>query len=181
MLGISTVAFGNLLNAQVIERQPRSAGYDLRTVVRAACEHWRRQAAGRGAPGEERVLSSARARQAVAAAEQLELRTAIARGEYVSLAAIGKALDGLIITMRQQFLWAIPPAVVAVVKDHAPGADSGAIFEAVDDVVRDALTQFADGAGQIADTKPEAGEADVGLKHARRLRGAGPDHVGDGE
>jgi hypothetical protein len=50
-LDISNVVFARLSNKGVLKRERRQNGYDLRQMVRTYCEHMRRQAAGRGAPG----------------------------------------------------------------------------------------------------------------------------------
>src|SRR6516225_5340697 len=55
-----------LCNEGVLKREGRKDGYDLWQTVRTYCEHMRRQAAGRGAPGEKQIQSSARAQAAVA-------------------------------------------------------------------------------------------------------------------
>src|SRR6516225_5204561 len=103
-LDISNVVFARLCNEGVLKRESRKDGYDLRQVVRTYCDHMRRQAAGRGGPDEQQVLSSARARAAVATAEQMELRTQIARGNYIPRNALVFGLQGFIIEMRQEFL-----------------------------------------------------------------------------
>src|SRR5262249_27592267 len=126
-LDISNVVFARLCNEGVLKRESRKDGYDLRQTVRTYCDHMRRQASGRGSPDEQQVLSSARARAAVATAEQMELRTQIARGKYVPLDALRVALDDMIITYRQELLWTIPSAAAAVVFKHAPEVNSNEV------------------------------------------------------
>src|SRR6516164_6096358 len=148
MLGISVVSFHQLIGKGVVEREGRK-GYPLRDTVRACCEYYRKIASGRSEGGEQKVLASARARAAVAQAEQMELRTAIARGNHIPKDALCFGLQGFIIEMRQEFLHGIPPAAVAAVIGYAPEADANAIYEAVDNVVRDALSRFADGTSNL--------------------------------
>jgi hypothetical protein len=175
-LGISSVTFARICNEGVLKRQDRKDGYDLKQTVGIYCEHMRRQAAGRGGPDEQQILSSARARAALAQAEQMELRTQIARGNHISRDALVFGLQGFIIEMRQEFLHGIPPAAVATVIGYAPEADSNAIFEAVDTVVRDALSRFADGTSNLlADNPPQAAAVnDVGPTRPRRWRSPTP-------
>jgi phage terminase Nu1 subunit (DNA packaging protein) len=175
MLGISVVTFHQLVGKGVVERQGR-AGYPLRDTVKACCEYYRKIASGRSEEGEQKVLASARARAALAQAEQMELRTQIARGNYIPRNALVFGLQGFIIEMRQEFLHGIPPAAVATVIGYAPGADTNAIYEAVDNVVRDALSRFADGTSNLlADNPPQAAAVnDAKPTRARRWRGPTP-------
>jgi hypothetical protein len=177
-LDISNVVFARLCNEGALKRESRKDGYDLRQMVQTYCNHMRRQASGRGSPDEQQILSSARARAAVAQAEQMELRTQIARGNHIPRDALCFGLQGFIIEMRQEFLHGIPPAAVAAVIGYAPEADTNAIYEAVDNVVRDALSRFADGTSNlIADNPPQAAAAVDGAQQPtqpRRWRGPTP-------
>jgi phage terminase Nu1 subunit (DNA packaging protein) len=94
LLGISVVNFHQLIGKGIIERQGRK-GYPLRDTVKAFCEYWRKIAAGRGEEGEQKTLSSARARAALAQAEQMELRTQIARGNYVPKEELRLSIEDL--------------------------------------------------------------------------------------
>jgi hypothetical protein len=78
-LDISATTFGRLIEDGVFARQSPSDGYGLKLVVRACCALWRHQAAGRADPEQDRVLSSARARHALAAAEERDKNKADAK------------------------------------------------------------------------------------------------------
>jgi hypothetical protein len=173
MLGISVVAFHQLVGKGVVPREGR-AGYPLRDTVKACCEYYRKIAAGRSEEGEQKVLASARARAALATAEQMELRTQIARGKYVPLDALRVALDDMIITYRQELLRAIPSAAAAVVIKFAPEA-CNEVHEAVDDAVREALNRFADGVSNLTTDHPPIATQPT---QPRRWRGPAPRGIG---
>lgn len=161
-LGISAVSFSKLVHLGVFEHQGRD-GYDLKTVTRAACEHWRRQAAGRGEPGEERVLSSARARQAAATADMVELRTRIAAGSYVSLDLVGRQLDTLFTEFRETCL-----SLPGELADALTMRQRDEVNERLTAAIYDLLERLA--VGNVVPDGPEADRDDAALKHARRYR-----------
>jgi phage terminase Nu1 subunit (DNA packaging protein) len=142
--------------------------------VKACCEHYRKIASGRSEEGEQKVLASARARAALAQAEQMELRTQIARGQYVSLDALRYALNDMTITCRQQLLLNIPTTVVATLVQRWPQLDDiESIFDLVDDAVRDVLSQYAEGVDNLT-ANPRATADAVKPTQARRWRDPTP-------
>jgi phage terminase Nu1 subunit (DNA packaging protein) len=177
MLGISVVSFHQLVGKGVVERQGR-AGYPLRDTVKACCEYYRKIAGGRSEEGEQKVLASARARAALAQAEQMELRTQIARSKYVPVDALRYALNDMTITCRQQLLLNIPTAVVNAFMQRWPQLEGvEMIFDLVDDAVRDVLTQYAEGVVNLTADPPSYAAEAVKLARARRWRGPTPQGI----
>jgi hypothetical protein len=80
LLGLSVVSFSTLVKDGFIERQG-AAGYDVRSVCRAAIGEYRRRAHGRGEYSDQRELSAARAKEAKARARHIELRSADLEGK----------------------------------------------------------------------------------------------------
>jgi hypothetical protein len=74
LFGVSRVTFASWVSDGIFDRQG-TAGYDLSVVSRSLLKHYQRRAAGRGEEGEQRVLATARAREAQARARHIELRS----------------------------------------------------------------------------------------------------------
>jgi len=111
----------------------------LGTISRLSCAHvarWRRQASGGGEPGEQRVLSSARAREAQARADAIELRNNIARGRYVSILAVRQRWETVAIALREAALGFSGKIADAVAKAQGRAE----VFEIVDAEMRELLT-----------------------------------------
>jgi phage terminase Nu1 subunit (DNA packaging protein) len=144
LFGVSVVVIGKLINEHhVMERQKPADGYDLRTACRAVLGHYRRIASGRGEGGEARVLASARARQAIAAAEERELRNEIMRGERVSIKAVEKAWMGLFATCREIVLSSI--AQLADALSYHTTQDREQAYQIVEDKLYEMLNELAGG------------------------------------
>jgi hypothetical protein len=173
-LGISATTFGKLCVEGVIERQSPSDGYDLKVVVRSCCGYWRRLASGRAAePGQERVLSEARARATTAQAEERELRLAVMRGSYVSARAVVLVLGDYISGCRERLLSLSGMAATLV------GCDFEEISAALVDAIDEALSDLA-----AAKISADIIAHDEGRpRHDRRQRSgshvAAEDHSGD--
>ncbi len=118
-LDITRPTFSSYVDAGVFERQPVAKGYDLRLVVRQAFAHSRQTAAGRGGDDAVQKLSSARARQATAAAETAEFKNSIHRGEFVNASLVGKLLGDTFILIREKML-GLPGKVSAAVQPNTP-------------------------------------------------------------
>jgi phage terminase Nu1 subunit (DNA packaging protein) len=134
-LGISTVAFNDLVGRGVVRRGGR-AGYPLMQTVAACCEHWRRQASGRAAePGQERILSEARARATTAQAQEREFRVAVLRGNYVSARAVTFVVGSYVSAIRERLL-SLPGALAMMLAhrnaEEIDSALTDAIFETLD-------------------------------------------------
>lgn len=106
-LGVSNQTFATMIKDGIFERQLPSNGYDLRAVVRACFAHSRRIAGGRGGVDGGAVLSSARARQSIAAAEHAEFRNAIQRGDYVLSSLVEERL-GSTFAMQREIALSVP-------------------------------------------------------------------------
>jgi len=114
-----------------------------------------KQAAGRAVePGAEHALSSARARQAAAAATLLEIRARSAESSILDVEAMWEILKEVGIELWQYQLMHLPASFGELVsRCGAPPEAVAEVYELVDDVVRTSLTRFADGAGRVAGAK----------------------------
>jgi hypothetical protein len=126
VLGISMVTWAKLIDDGVVERQPASVGHDLRTVVRAAYAASQRRAAGRGAKGEGEVLSSARARQALAIAVKNEFANACTRAEFIHVGIFNARLERTFSVMKEKIVGRSGKIADAVCS-FCPGAERSAI------------------------------------------------------
>jgi hypothetical protein len=136
---LSASRFRDLVSAGVFERQP-SGKYDLTTIREAYCLHMQKIAAGRGDDGNG-ALSKQRARLAKAQTRSATLKTEILAGQFVSLDAIGRRLDGLFAVMREIAL-TMPGKVSDAVAAHTK-EDRAAVFEIIDGEVREMLTRMS--------------------------------------
>jgi hypothetical protein len=158
----SLVSFSKLLNDGVIKREDRAVGYDLDEVRVAFIRHLTSVAAGRGAQGEGKLLSSARARQAIAIASERELKTGILSGKFLSRGAVVAALTDMFAIMREIMLgW---PGKCADGLTPFCAEDRERISDFLQTEIYDVLTQLS--ADKVAvptqmtadyDVKPRAG------------------------
>jgi phage terminase Nu1 subunit (DNA packaging protein) len=163
VLGVSAVTFAKYINEGVIARQRE---YDLRVVCRAVLAHYRRIASGRaGEGGSDNVLASARARQAVATAEMVELRNAVAKSQYVPLAAVRIALEEHIVAAREVAL-----SLPGKTAPNLVGRDGEEIYVILEAEIYEMLERLADG-DTVADEAVEHQRNGKGvLKRDRRYR-----------
>jgi hypothetical protein len=171
VLGVSQTTFAKYLNEGIITRQKE---YDLRIVCRSVLAHYRRIASGRaGEGGSDNVLSSARARQAVATAEMVELRNAVAKSQYVPLAAVRVALEEHIAAAREVAL-SLPGKTAA----NLVGRDGEEIHAILEAEIYEMLDRLATGDVVAAEAAEHRSNGGV-LKRDRRYRvGADVDDEG---
>jgi phage terminase Nu1 subunit (DNA packaging protein) len=144
LFGVSRQTFASWLNDDVLSRQKPASGYDLRVVCRALLKDYARRAAGRGEEGEMRVLASARARAATAAAEERELRNGILKGEYVHCLVIRRAWERIAAAFRECALSL--PGKVAASLALGVGRERDEVHEVLDREVRELLEVLSGGA-----------------------------------
>jgi hypothetical protein len=148
-LGISTQAFNDLVGRGVVPRGGRE-GYPLRSTVAAFCEHWWRQAAGRGELGQEHVLSAARAQREQATAKLIELRLQRAQGDVLDAREAEFAFGELMIQLRSDLMWQIPANAAQIMMSYgAPPEVASTVQESVDNIVRQVLSDFADDVSRV--------------------------------
>jgi hypothetical protein len=141
-------------------------GYDLSIICRSLLKDYQRRAAGRGEEGEQRVLSSARARAADAQAEERMLRVGILRGEYVPIVAVRKAWSAIAASFRECAL-----SVAGKIADRMATVQSREeAFEIIDGEMCELLETLS-GGGDIA-------AEDVGeVRDGQRARAGRNDHA----
>jgi phage terminase Nu1 subunit (DNA packaging protein) len=179
LFGVSRVTFAKWCNEGVLARQSPSHGYDLRVVCRALLKDYARRAAGRGEEGEQRVLSSARARAADAQAEERRLRVDILKGRYVSVLAVRQVWANVAESIREVAL-SVPGKIAHALSFHTK-EDQAAVEEIVYREICEMLERLADG----NDVKGDVVEDDEAVQHGRSGRvarnGRGENREGFGD
>jgi hypothetical protein len=170
LFGVSSVTFARWIDDGLFER---AKAYDLKTICRALLKNYQRRASGRGEEGEVRVLASARARQALAIAEREELRNAVAKSQYVPLAAVRVALEDHLVAAREVAL-----SLPGKTSSNLVGRDAEEIHEILENEIYEMLDRLANG-DVIADEAVEHQRNGGVLKRDRRYRvGADVDDKG---
>ncbi len=123
--------------------------YLLKASTRNLIEHLRETASGRGGHEAVESLTAERARLAKEQADGHALKNQLARGELIEAAIVQDRWSGVCASIRQKML-AIPTQAAA-----AMPAMSRAEIDVLDRLIRDALTELADG------FENEKGAADV--------------------
>jgi phage terminase Nu1 subunit (DNA packaging protein) len=100
-LGVSSVAFSNLVGRGVVPRGGRE-GYPLRSTLQLCFAHYRKLAAGRSPDDDSMAtLTAARARVASAQAKEHELPVAERQGRVISRLVIRAKWEQLAISFRE--------------------------------------------------------------------------------
>jgi len=122
-------------------------GHRLGDVVAGTVGFYLKQAAGRSTtPGLEQTLSEARAREAQARADAIELRNNISRGHYVSILAVRKRWEMLGTARRETML-----SFAGRIAGEVHGMQSReAAHEVIDNAMRE-LLEILSGGGDVVD------------------------------
>jgi phage terminase Nu1 subunit (DNA packaging protein) len=140
-LGISTQTFATMINGGIFERQTAATGYDLKATIRAIYAHSQRRAAGRGEAGESAVLSSARARLAVAKAKEAEFKNEVARGLYVRTRYVTEAGVAMVMASRD-IAMQMPGKISDAVSTHTE-EDRAAVFKIIQGEIFEMLDRLS--------------------------------------
>lgn len=141
-LGLITRAVRDIAERGIIRRHGRGK-YRAAEATRAYTERLRESAAGRGAgsAAEGLDLVAERARLARAQAERQELELAVRRQVLVNAEQVKAGFVSMVTTAKTRLL-----GVPSKAKAHVPTLTVGDI-EALEDLIAEALTGLADGAG----------------------------------
>lgn len=150
-LDVSKQTFANMIDAGIFERNPSNVGYDLRTVVRVVVRHYQKLAAGRGGADGGAALTAARARQAIASAETMELKNAVSRHEFVPIELVTEQLIALFMTIREKWL-ALPGKIADELATHCSDIDRAAVEVILEREIFEMLEELA--APEFSATKP---------------------------
>jgi hypothetical protein len=140
-IGLSLVTFSKLLNMNVIERQPRGAGYDLTTVRMARLKQLEAAAAGRSGSDGGALLAKERALLAREQREAAQIKNELARGELIHLETIKRVFTPMFYNFREIALGT--PGKVADAVADACGGDRALVYNLIDSEIRDMLDLLA--------------------------------------
>jgi hypothetical protein len=155
----SNVTFARLLNEGVIQRQPRDVGYDLDAVRAARLRQLERIAAGRGGEGGD-ALTEERVKLTRVKRQREERQAGVEAGQLVRLVSVQRALEGMLISMRDRLLGL--PGEAAYMLAMRPQQE---VFEILDGMVRDKLEELADPDGFAARAAAAGVESKNGEAH----------------
>ncbi|MFO1127829.1 MAG: hypothetical protein U1E66_05250 [Rhodospirillales bacterium] len=148
LLGISDRAVRQHVAAGTLVQVGRGR-FDRDASIGTYCEHLRAMAAGRGGADGVKTLSAERARLAKEQADQYAIKNAALRGELVSAADVERKWTDACRCIRSAML-AIPSRVRQQLP-HLTRTDAALI----DDEIRRALTELANGEQAPAGTRPQ--------------------------
>jgi hypothetical protein len=89
------------------------------------------------------VLSAARARREQAVAQMVELKLQLAKADVLDASAARYGFEEVGIQLRQEIMWQIPASAASIMTAYGASAEAAnAVYEAIDDVVRQVLSDF---------------------------------------
>jgi phage terminase Nu1 subunit (DNA packaging protein) len=136
---LSVSRFRDLVDEGVFERQP-SGQYNLDVIREAYCRHAQKVMQGRGAD-HGAALSTQRARLAEAQTAAAEIKNAVSRGEFVSLAGVQRVVEDQYSVVRERTL-STPGKCADRLTPHC-AEDRGQILQILMEEARDALTDWS--------------------------------------
>jgi phage terminase Nu1 subunit (DNA packaging protein) len=137
-LEINVRRFMELVEIGAIERASGTSGYDIRKVRGQYRKRLSEQAAGRG-DGAGSSLVAERARLAREQSDAIAMKNAIARGDFVPLGMVLKALQGTITVIREQL-----PTIPGKIADACAMRTREEIEEMLRDEIAEALNELAE-------------------------------------
>ena len=152
---VSMTRLRDLVGAGIIPHRP-SGQYNLDEVREAYIRNLQKVAANRG--GESSSLSQQRERLTAAKVEGVELRNAVAKGDFVSLSLYISKLEQLFGVMREVAM-SVPGKISDALSAHC-SEDRAAIFDVVSAEINEMLQAMSDATNVTA----------RGARHAGRRR-----------
>ena len=143
-------------------RKPPRRGYDLQEIAQAIVADWIALKGSRGGYSSEASLSAARAELAREQTIAMQLKNAVARGEYVRLSLIQRSAETIFATFRERAL-SIPGKIAALCEGRSRAEIEdivrGEVCECLDELsgVKTVGESRGDDIGEVGN---EAAEAD---------------------
>lgn len=132
--------FSSYLDEGVITRMPREQGYNLDQVRNEAFKHLRALVSGHGTDGSGAgSLAAERAALAKEKRESMQLKNAIARGDYVSLAEIKRQWMPRLEVMRERLL-----SIPGKCGDELANRDKEYVEARIEEEISEALNELAE-------------------------------------
>ena len=143
-------------------RKPPRRGYDLQEIAQAIVADWIALKGSRGGYSSEASLSAARAELAREQTIAMQLKNAVARGEYVRLSQIQRSAETIFATFRERAL-SIPGKIAAFCEGRSRAEIEeivrGEVYECLDELsgIRAVGESRGDDIGAADDNVDEAG------------------------
>jgi phage terminase Nu1 subunit (DNA packaging protein) len=143
-------------------RKPPRRGYDLHEIAQAIVADWIALKGSRGGYSSEASLSAARAELAREQTIAMQLKNAVARGEYVRLSLMQRSAETIFTTFRERAL-SIPGKIAAFCEGRSRAEIEeivrGEVYECLDEL--SAVKTVGENRGDdIAEVANETAEAD---------------------
>jgi phage terminase Nu1 subunit (DNA packaging protein) len=133
-------------------RKPPRRGYDLQEIAQAIVADWIALKGSRGGYSSEASLSAARAELAREQTMAMQLKNAVARGEYVRLSLIQRSAETIFTTFRERAL-SIPGKIAAFCEGRSRAE--------IEEIVRGEVHECLDGLSGVKTVGESRGD-DIG-------------------
>jgi hypothetical protein len=159
-IDLSRVAFAELIAKGIIKKPDKRGGYNLTEVRLAYIRHMRKIASGRAGGANGDALTAERTLLTRAKRVREERLAGVEAGQLVRLVSVRRALEGMLISMRDRLLGL--PGEASFMLAMRPQQE---VFEILDGMVRDKLEELADPDGFAARAAAAGIEGESGEAH----------------